>query len=232
MKKIVFFTGAGVSQESGIDTFRDKGGMWENFSIDEVATVNGWRKNREKVLDFYNGRRKELSYVNPNAAHEAISALEGLFDVKVITQNVDDLHERAGSKDVIHLHGQLLRATSSNNPNLSIPWTSDITTSDKHPKDGSQLRPCVVWFGEYPYDVLKANECILEADYLIIVGTSLSIGYITPLLCSAPDTTKIIYIDPNPSEELSILGKKVIYLREKASIGVPEIIKQIKENTL
>lgn len=229
MKKVVFFTGAGISQESGVNTFRDKGGLWENVDINEVATISGWKKDRERVLRFYNKMRRDLASVSPNLAHTSIAELEGYFDVSVITQNVDDLHEKAGSKNIIHIHGELMRAASSMSPKKTISWLKDITIGDKH-EDGSQLRPNIVWFGENPFEIDKASDNIRKSDYLVIVGTSLSINYIIPLLGSASLETKIIYVDPNPSEDLTLIGRYVIYIREKASIGVPEAIKLIKEN--
>jgi NAD-dependent deacetylase len=223
-KKIVIFSGAGVSRESGILTFRDnKDGLWNNHSIDQVATPEGWRKDRSLVLNFYNERRKQLPDVLPNDAHKAIADLEKEFDVTVITQNVDDLHERAGSTNIIHLHGELTKARGSiynHKPSLAdnvidIGY-NEINIGDKCPVTGSQLRPHIVWFGEYPFGVELAYKEIAEADYLIIVGTSLQIGYTIPMLAS--------FIG-----EAYYVGLKPIYVKKGAVEGVAEVITSIME---
>jgi NAD-dependent deacetylase len=173
-KKIVFLTGAGVSKESGINTFRDSGGLWEGFNVEEVASPKGWKEHPEKILEFYNTRRKQLDEVQPNSAHIAIAELEKEYDVCVVTQNVDDLYERAGSTNVIHLHGELKLACSSKNKTLVVPYDKEIKIGDLHP-DGSQLRPFIVWFGEAVPELGNAKLPIRNADYLVIVGTSLEV---------------------------------------------------------
>jgi NAD-dependent deacetylase len=174
MEKLVILSGAGISQESGISTFRDANGLWENHDIMEVASIQGWHKNPELVLDFYNQRRRQLSEVKPNEAHNIIVQLEDQFEVTIITQNVDDLHERAGSKNVIHLHGELYKACSQRNKNKVIEWKTDINLSDKA-EDDSQLRPFIVWFGEDMPLLDPATDMVYDADILIVIGTSLQV---------------------------------------------------------
>lgn len=198
--KIVFLTGAGVSRESGIKTFRDHDGLWEGHSVDEVASIQGWRKDREKVLNFYNERRRQLDEVKPNLAHELIALLEKNHEVVVITQNVDDLHERAGSTNVIHLHGELRKMCSSNNKNLILPYDKDIQIGDKH-EDGSQLRPFIVWFGEDVPMMDIAYKQVREADILVVIGTSLEVYPAAGLIRYAKGSCRLFYIDPNPSED-------------------------------
>jgi NAD-dependent deacetylase len=197
MKKVLVFTGAGVSAESGISTFRDNGGMWDNYNIKEVATPLGWKLNRQKVLDFYNHRRRELHNVKPNLAHELIAKLEKYFDVIVVTQNVDDLHERAGSTNVVHLHGELLKARSSNNKYLIYDWSGDINIGDKC-TEGSQLRPHIVWFGEMldHYDIELANQAASECDICIIIGTSMQVSPANEIPFLTGEDVPVYYVDP------------------------------------
>jgi NAD-dependent deacetylase len=197
MKKVLVFTGAGVSAESGISTFRDNGGMWDNYNIKEVATPLGWKLNRQKVLDFYNHRRRELHNVKPNLAHELIAKLEKYFDVIVVTQNVDDLHERAGSTNVVHLHGELLKARSSNNKYLIYDWSGDINIGDKC-TEGSQLRPHIVWFGEMldHYDIELANQAASECDICIIIGTSMKVSPANEIPFLTGEDVPVYYVDP------------------------------------
>ncbi|WP_417354251.1 SIR2 family NAD-dependent protein deacylase [Flavobacterium sp.] len=196
-KKLVVLSGAGVSAESGIKTFRDAGGLWEGHNVMEVASPEGWRKNPALVLDFYNKRRQQLFEVVPNKAHTIIAELENHFDVTVITQNVDDLHERAGSTNVLHLHGELLKARSVNNEFDIVECTGDINEGDLH-TDGHQLRPHIVWFGEAVPAIPEAINIVEKADYLIIIGTSLQVYPAAGLIDYAKQTTPIYYIDPNP----------------------------------
>lgn len=198
--KIVFLTGAGVSRESGIKTFRDHDGLWEGHSVEEVASIQGWRKDREKVLKFYNERRKQLDEVKPNLAHELIASLEKDHEVVVITQNVDDLHERAGSTNVIHLHGELRKMCSSLNKNSTLPYDKDIEIGDKH-EDGSQLRPYIVWFGEDVPKMFEATNQVMNADILVVVGTSLNVYPAAGLTQYAKGGCRLFYIDPSPSED-------------------------------
>lgn len=197
-QKIVFFTGAGVSAESGVKTFRDSGGLWEGHSVEEVASIRGWKTDRSKVLKFYNERRRQLNEVEPNNAHKVIAELEKDYDVVVITQNVDDLHERAGSTNIIHLHGELMKMCSSNNKKLTLPYEKDIEVGDKH-EDGSQLRPFIVWFGEdVPMMIEAANE-VRTADIFVVIGTSLNVYPAADLVRYTKGHCRKYFIDPNPS---------------------------------
>ena len=235
-KKVVIFTGAGISKESGVDTFRDSvDGLWENHKIEEVCTIDGWRKDREKVLNFYNDRRKQMPTVEPNDAHKALVKLEDHFDVTIVTQNVDDLHERGGSSNIIHLHGELTKARGSfgngnpwnkHNPIYDIGY-GDINVGDKCEKTDSQLRPHIVWFGEYPFRVNEAYGEFLSADIVIIVGTSLQIGYTLSFFDNLPKGFNLIYIDPNPSRDLDILDLNIEYVEKGAVEGVTEIVERI-----
>jgi len=216
MKKIVVLSGAGVSAESGISTFRDAGGLWEGHDVMEVASPEGWHANQALVLDFYNKRRAQLKEVVPNNAHHCIAALERNYEVQVITQNVDDLHERAGSTKVLHLHGELLKARSSYNENDIIDWKEDITLENKA-ADGSQLRPHIVWFGEEVPAMDAALEYMQTADAVIIVGTSLQVYPAAGLMHYAPETAPIYLVDPKPNLE-SVNG--LIVIAENAGTGV------------
>lgn len=174
-KKLVVFTGAGISAESGIKTFRDSGGLWEEYKIEDVATFEAWEKNQELVLDFYNQRRRQLLRVEPNAAHRLVADLQKNFDVQVITQNVDNLHERAGSRQVLHLHGELMKVRSTIDPTLIYELeTAELKAGDVCEK-GSQLRPHIVWFGELVPAMETANELARESDLFVVIGTSLNV---------------------------------------------------------
>lgn len=203
MKKLVILSGAGMSAESGIKTFRDAGGLWEGHDVMEVASPEGFRKNPELVLDFYNKRRRQLFEVQPNQGHIIAAELEKDFDVTIITQNVDDLHERAGSTDVLHLHGELLKARSVRNENSIIDWRKDIFPGDLH-NDGHQLRPHIVWFGEAVPAIVEAAEIVQKADYLIIVGTSMQVYPAAGLIDYAKHDIPVFYIDPNPASVQSM----------------------------
>lgn len=228
-KKIVIFSGAGVSRESGVLTFRDcKDGLWNSHKIEDVATPQGWRKNREAVLEFYNQRRRELPTVEPNDAHKAIAKLEEEYDVIVVTQNVDDLHERGGSTNVIHLHGELTKACDSMTKKFTYDiGYNDINIGDKCSETDSQLRPSIVWFEEYPYDVDIAADAIRKADVLIVIGTSLQIGYTLSLLGST-NAKKVYYVDPEPMKYLDNLGLDVEYVNKVATEGIVEVIEKLK----
>ena len=237
-KKIAIFTGAGVSKESGVQTFRDSvDGLWENHSIEDVCTLDGWRRNREKVLNFYNDRRRQLPTVEPNGAHKALVSLEDKYDVTIVTQNVDDLHERAGSTNVIHLHGELTKARSSFYNHKPSPIDNvidigynDINIGDKCPVTDSQLRPHIVWFGEYPFNVNEAYSAIYHADILLIIGTSLQISYTLDMLNNVkrmPEQTEIYYIDPSPMNYLDNYGLTINYVRKGAVEGVGEIVEKL-----
>lgn len=234
-KKIVVFSGAGLDAESGIDTFRGlKNSMWNNHKIEDVATPEGWRKDRKKVLDFYNERRREMPEVIPNDAHKAIVKLEDSFDVVNVTQNVSDLLERAGATHVIHLHGELTKARGALYDNKPSPADvvydigyNDINIGDKCKVTGSQLRPHIVWFGEYPFGIDEAYKTIDNCDILIIIGTSLNIGYTIPML--GVKNTRVVYIDPSPSRTLDEYGLNIEYIEKGAVDGMNELTKKLLE---
>jgi len=198
-KKIVFFSGAGMSAESGISTFRDSGGLWEKYEINEVATPEAWRRNPDLVTDFYNQRRKQIIETSPNAAHNFITSLEDQFDVTIITQNIDDLHERAGSTNILHLHGNIRLAKSSgpNQENKLYPIDGWELTKNDLCEDGYRLRPHVVWFGEAVPALEDAIPLIESADVFVVIGTSLQVYPATGLIHYAPKTAIKILIDPN-----------------------------------
>jgi NAD-dependent deacetylase len=198
-KKIVFFTGAGVSAESGVATFRTGDGLWMNHKVSDVATPEGWANDRDLVNKFYNERREELSNVKPNEAHMLISDLEDDYDVTVVTQNVDDLHERGGSSNVIHLHGELSKVRSTSNPNEVIEWGYKPLTDSDRGENNARLRPHIVWFGEMPFRVTDAAIAIEEADIMVVIGTSFNIGYTLGLVNVCKRDIPIYYIDPKPA---------------------------------
>lgn len=198
-KKLVVLTGAGISAESGIKTFRDSGGLWEGHDVMEVASYDGWLKNKELVLDFYNQRRRQLHEVQPNLGHFTLAELEADFDVHIITQNVDNLHEKAGSSKVLHLHGELLKVRSDRNPPLEIlDWKTDLKIGDVD-SERNQLRPHIVWFGEAVPALEEAVAITQQADYFAVVGTSLQVYPAAGLLHYTNYNTPIFYIDPNPA---------------------------------
>lgn len=231
-KKLVVLTGAGISAESGISTFRDSGGLWEKYSVDDVCTPDGYRRNPRLVIDFYNARRKQLLSVQPNHAHIALAELESMFNVTVITQNVDNLHERAGSSHIIHLHGELEKVTSSINPNDSRQIRKlshenyEIHIGDKA-SDGSQLRPYIVWFGEPVPNIGIAADYVSEADILLIIGTSLNVYPAAGLLNYAPDSALVYLIDPAPVQINSWRSVNVIC--KGASEGIDEFKNLVSE---
>lgn len=226
MKKIVFLTGAGISAESGITTFRDSGGMWEQYNVQDVASIEGYWRNRQLVLDFYNTRRHESLNTRPNKAHLLVAELEKNFDVTVITQNVDNLHEQAGSSHIIHLHGELMKATSERDPNdprCIVQLDADhldIHLGDKA-KDGSQLRPFIVWFGESVPMIEPAVEEVMKADVLVVVGSSLNVYPAAGLTQYAAADTPIYVIDPKPVQVHS--RHKITFITKKASEGMEEL---------
>lgn len=198
MKKVVVLTGAGMSAESGISTFRDANGLWEGHDIMEVASPEGFANNPELVLDFYNKRREQLKHVSPNQGHFNLKQLEKTFEVHIVTQNVDDLHERAKSTNVLHLHGELRKVRSTTNENLIYNWENDLVIGDVA-EDNSQLRPHIVWFGEAVPMIDKAIELVSEADIVIIIGTSMQVYPAAGLVSYAKHNTPIYFIDPKPS---------------------------------
>ena len=225
-KKIVVFTGAGVSADSGISTFRDSDGLWENYSIEEVCTAEAIVRDREKVINFYNMRRRDVLSKEPNAAHIAIAELEKHFDIEVVTQNVDDLHERAGSTHITHLHGEITKLRSSANPDLIVPiegWEQGLTDSAP---DGSLLRPHIVFFGEAVPMFEQAAAIVNSADILIVVGTSLVVYPAASLVLYVRDSSVPIYVvDP---AELKIHSRNpVTHIRERAAIGMPQLAEQL-----
>jgi len=222
-EKIVVLTGAGISAESGISTFRDSGGLWERYPIEEVATAEAWERNPEKVLRFYNERRRQLLQAKPNAAHYALVELEQKFDVQIITQNVDDLHERSGSSKVLHLHGELLKARSSMDPRLIYPWKKDIRMGDLCEK-GSQLRPNIVWFGEEVPAMDEAAKRVQVAKRLLIVGTSLMVYPAASLIHYLPPGMPVFLVDPNIESIPPLPNLKTF--PEKAGKAVPALVKQ------
>lgn len=222
MKKIVVLTGAGISAESGVKTFREAGGLWEGHDVMEVASPIGWNKNKELVLDFYNKRRAQLQEVKPNNAHFGLVTLEENYNVTVITQNVDDLHERAGSSNVVHLHGELLKVRSTLDENIVYNWNKDLNMGDTCEKN-SQLRPHIVWFGEDVPMLTKAIEITEKADVLIIIGTSMQVYPAANLVNFVKNGTPIYFIDPNPSISKNSFNNLTIYA-EKGTIGVQKVV--------
>jgi len=225
MKHIVVLTGAGISEESGIKTFRDAGGLWEGHDIMEIASPVGWENNPKKVLEFYNLRRQQLLKVNPNPAHYELAKLEEKFRVSIITQNIDDLHERAGSKKVIHLHGELLKVRSTFDDDLTMDWKKDLNLGD-FCEHNFQLRPHVVWFGEDVPMFPIAAEITEQADILIIIGTSMQVYPAAALIDFVKIGTPIYFIDPNPA--INAIPKLTI-IKEKASLGVPKLVKLLMD---
>ncbi len=227
MSKIIVLTGAGISAESGIKTFRDAGGLWEGYKVEDVATPEAWHRQPEVVLQFYNERRKQLLEVTPNAAHFALAALDQNHDVTIITQNVDDLHERAGSKKIIHLHGELLKARSTKYEELIYDCISDIKMGDVC-KKGYQLRPHIVWFGEMVPMLESAIDAIHDADIVLVIGSSMQVYPAASLVAYAPLDAMIYYIDPNPqvNYELGRRGNLEI-VAKKATEGVGEVIAKL-----
>ena len=221
MKNLVVFTGAGISAESGLGTFRDSGGLWENYKIEEVATLEAFVKNPELVLDFYNLRRRQMIKSKPNDAHYSLNLLEKKFNLSIITQNVDDLHERSGSKNVLHLHGQLNQSMSTNDGRVFDIEGFELNIGDCCPL-GSQLRPNVVWFGEMVPNIQIATEIVAKADIFIIIGTSLNVYPAASLLNYVSESCRVILIDKDP-----VMVDGIEILAESATIGVPKIVDKL-----
>jgi NAD-dependent deacetylase len=215
MQNIVFLTGAGMSAESGISTFRDSGGLWENYDVMKVASIEGWYENPDLVQKFYNERRAQLGTVEPNEGHKIIASLEKNFKVTIVTQNVDDLHERAGSTDVVHLHGELTKACNESKTQVYEIGANPINPGDKA-EDGSRLRPFIVWFGEAVPMIEKAAGLVFEADIVVIVGTSMQVYPAAGLIHYAKKGIPIYLIDPNNVNAPS----NVVVIKEKASTGM------------
>ena len=211
-KNIVILTGAGISAESGIKTFRDSDGLWENHRIEDVATFDAWHRNKELVLDFYNQRRRQLLQCEPNEAHKLLILLEQKYNVQIITQNVDDLHERAGSANVLHLHGELFKVRSTVNEHLIYEWKKDLKIGDKCEK-GSQLRPHIVWFGEAVPMIEIAANLTTKADIFIVIGTSMVVYPAAGLVHYTDFTVPKYLIDPNKPDISNI--QNIEYITEK-----------------
>ncbi|MEM9918233.1 MAG: NAD-dependent deacylase [Bacteroidota bacterium] len=228
-KNIVVMTGAGISAESGIKTFRDADGLWEGHDVMEVASPEGWRKNQELVLDFYNQRRRQLKEVQPNAAHQSLVDLEEKFNVHIVTQNVDNLHEKAGSRQVVHLHGELTKVRSTLDERLVYDWPDDLHQGDTCEK-GAQLRPHIVWFGEQVPMLERAATLTHDAEIILIIGTSMQVYPAAGLVGYALPGATIYYIDPKPAinYELS-LRPNLKVVAEKATVGVPKVVAEILE---
>jgi NAD-dependent deacetylase len=224
-RKIIVLTGAGISAESGIRTFRDSGGLWEEHDITEVATFDAWRKNQELVIRFYNERRKQVIEAQPNEGHQALVRLESKFDVHIITQNVDDLHERAGSKNILHLHGEIRKVRSTYDPKLVYTLDGWELKKGDRCEQGSQLRPHIVWFGEEVPEMANAQDIASTADIFIIIGTSLNVYPAAGLVHYAPPGCPVFLIDPNDVGTTGI--KNTIVIREPASKGVPVLVDKL-----
>ncbi|MCL8536102.1 NAD-dependent deacylase [Chryseobacterium gallinarum] len=217
MKKLTILSGAGISAESGIKTFRDGDGLWENHNITDVASPEGWRKDRALVLEFYNQRRRQLHEVQPNDAHKLLAELEKYFDVQIITQNIDDLHERAGSTNILHIHGELFKSCSCNDKSLIYEQKGDINIGDKA-EDGAQLRPFIVWFGEDVPLYQTAREIVKESDILLVIGTSLQVYPAAGLIHDIKDDCLLIVINPNETE--FGYGQRAVVIKETATQGM------------
>ena len=225
MKRIVVLSGAGISAESGLKTFRDSDGLWENYSVYEVATPEAWMRNPALVMEFYNERRKQVLAAEPNEAHKALAQLESAYEVHIITQNIDDLHERAGSTNVLHLHGNITYSRSSNNPNLLYPIDGWKLELGQKCELGSQLRPHVVWFGESVPAMEAAYKIAATADIFVVVGTSLNVYPAAGLVNFAPYDSSMYLIDP---KEVKVEGMpQVKVLKEKASTGVTRLANEL-----
>ena len=224
MKRLVIFSGAGMSAESGLKTFRDSGGLWEQYNIEEVATPEAWAANPKLVLDFYNMRRRQVLEASPNNAHKALVRLEEKYDVQVITQNIDDLHERAGSSKVLHLHGEILKARPENNADELHTVQEGLDLGDVNDA-GVQLRPHVVWFGEDVPEMMKAVEIIRRAHIVLIVGTSLNVYPAAGLIHYAPKLCSMYIVDPDDVRQPNF--KNVRFIKRPASDGVPLIVDEL-----
>lgn len=221
---VVVLSGAGISAESGLGTFRGSGGLWEGMSVKDVATPEAWERDANKVLRFYNQRRRQIRAAEPNEAHHALRQLEDVFTVSIVTQNIDDLHERAGSSNVLHLHGEIMKARSSVDERLLYPRVDDIHLGDRCEK-GSQLRPHVVWFGEAVPLMDHAIALAKSADFFIVVGTSLEVYPAASLVDYVPyEATKFV-VDPTPN---GLADESFQVIAATASEGVPKIVTQLR----
>lgn len=224
-KKIIILTGAGISAESGLQTFRDADGLWEGYNVEDVATPEAWQRNPELVQNFYNERRRSVFNAKPNAAHLALADLDEYFDTLIITQNIDDLHEKAGSKAIIHLHGEIMYARSSKNAALLYKLGGEDIEMGKFCELGSQLRPHVVWFGEQVPMINKAMHEMPKADIVILVGSSLAVYPAAGLLELAKPGIPVYIVDPKIPNV--ILPENAVKIEKKASVGVPSLVKKL-----
>lgn len=224
-KKLVVFTGAGISAESGIKTFRDSGGLWEQFKIEDVATFEAWQKNQALVLDFYNQRRKQVKEAAPNAGHLLLAELQKKFDVQVITQNVDDLHERAGSKKVLHLHGEIMKARSTVDEALVYTLKSTEIKAGDLCEKGSQLRPHIVWFGELVPEMERANDLAAQADFFVVIGTSLNVYPAAGVINFVPSFVPTWLLDPGEFNLDYI--RELKHIRKTAVNGAGDLRKEL-----
>tara|TARA_R110002072_G_scaffold23949_2_gene81922 strand:+ start:28923 stop:29600 length:678 start_codon:yes stop_codon:yes gene_type:complete len=222
--KIAVLTGAGISAESGLKTFRDSNGLWEGHDVMQVASPQGFENDPQLVLDFYNARRRQLLEVQPNAAHKALVTLEKEHEVTIITQNVDDLHERAGSSKVLHLHGELLKVRSTFKSDLILDWKNDLNVGD-FCEFNHQMRPHIVWFGEEVPLMEDAMQIVENADIVIIIGTSMQVYPAAGLVQYTSYDARIYFVDPNPSITSS---ERITVISENATTGVPKVISEIK----
>ncbi len=224
MKHVVVFTGAGISAESGLKTFRGNDGLWEGYRVADVATPEAWASDPQRVQHFYNIRRKAVLEAQPNAAHTALVQLEQRYKVTVITQNIDDLHERAGSGQVVHLHGLITRSQSSIDPRLTYPVEGSEIPMGEYCERGSQLRPHVVWFGEPVPAMERAVRLCRDADIFIVIGTSLQVYPAAGLLHEIPMETAMYFIDPEASQ---LAKGRIVCMNERATVGVPQLVDQL-----
>lgn len=228
MKKLVILTGAGMSAESGISTFRDSGGLWDQYPVEDVATPEGWERNPQLVLDFYAERRRQLLQAQPNEGHWGLARLQQYFDVRIITQNIDNLHERAGSNKVLHLHGELTKVSSTYDPDYVVELPSDapyIRIGDKCPR-GGQLRPFIVWFGEAVPAIDEAAHLSAQADIYAVIGTSLNVYPAAGLLNFVPRGIPVFLIDPK--EVHTNLAHRIQFIQEPATTGVAKLEKLLQ----
>jgi NAD-dependent deacetylase len=227
MKHIVVLTGAGISAESGIQTFRDADGLWENHNVQDVASPEGFQRNPELVLRFYNERRQQLLKVKPNAAHYALAELETAYKVTIVTQNIDDLHERGGSSSIVHLHGELLKSRSVKSDKKNFDCRADINLGDKAP-DGGQLRPDIVWFGESVPKIMAAAFAVQIADIILVIGSSMQVYPAAGLVGYAKKGVPVIYIDPKPALNYEMeTSQSLRVVAEKATTGVRKIVDEL-----
>lgn len=224
MKKIVFLTGAGISAESGISTFRDSNGLWENYNVEDVASIEGWDRNPELMIQFYNARRTELEKAQPNQAHILAAELEKHFQVTVVTQNIDNLHERAGSTNIIHLHGELTKACSDRGKRCVQDIGYAPITYGTRTEDGGMMRPFIVWFGEAVLLMEDAVREVEQADIVVIVGTSLNVYPAAGLLYYAKNNAEIYVIDPKDVQPIS---RRVTFIKEKATVGMKQLFDKL-----